>query len=140
MSFQITLTPSRKAAARFVVAVRRALQRAYVEEQANGLTQTTIAKTIGVHRSVINRELRGAKDITLGRVAELASAMGRVATLELAHVSAVTDMKLAAASSMPPGFDWQHLLNTASANTAAQYLTFDTANNNLAPVPRLVAL
>ena len=30
-----------------------------------------------VNRSVINRELKGFKDITLGRVAELAWAMGR---------------------------------------------------------------
>jgi transcriptional regulator with XRE-family HTH domain len=83
-SFQITLSPSKRAAARFVNSVRRKLQKALVEEsQKSGLTQTEIANTIGVHRSVINRELRGRKDITLGRVAELASAMGRRAELEL---------------------------------------------------------
>jgi transcriptional regulator with XRE-family HTH domain len=84
MSFQITLSPSKRAAARFVNDVRRKLQRALAEEsEKRGLTQTDIAKEIGVHRSVINRELRGRKDITLGRVAELALAMGRKAELDL---------------------------------------------------------
>jgi transcriptional regulator with XRE-family HTH domain len=83
-SFQITLSPSKRAAGRFVNAVRRKLQKAFAEEcERSGLTQTDIARTIGVHRSVINRELRGHKDITLGRVAELASAMGRKAVIEL---------------------------------------------------------
>ena len=77
-SFQISITPSRRAAGRFIGAVRRTIQRALVEEQEkSGLTQSEIARLIGVHRSVINRELNGRKDITLGRVAELAWAMGR---------------------------------------------------------------
>jgi hypothetical protein len=77
-SFQITLTPSRRAAARFIGQVRRALQKAYVEEQLQrGLSQTDIARLLKVHRSVINRELKGLKDMTLGRVAELSWAMGR---------------------------------------------------------------
>jgi transcriptional regulator with XRE-family HTH domain len=66
-----------------VTSVRRALQKALVEEDAHGLTQSAIARAIGVHRSVINRELRGEKDITLSRVAELAYAMGRKPVLEL---------------------------------------------------------
>jgi len=82
--FQITISPSRRAAARFVSKVRRSLQKALLEEERKtGLKQTDIAKAIGVHRSVINRELRGKKDITLGRVAELAWAMGRKPALEL---------------------------------------------------------
>lgn len=77
-SFQISLTPSKKAAARYVTAVRRALQKALTEEnKKSGLTQTEIARAIGVHRSVINRELRGQKNITLSRVAELAWALNR---------------------------------------------------------------
>lgn len=83
-SFQLTLSPSRRAAARFVTAVRRALLKALSEElQERGLTQSEIARVIGVHRSVINRELRGQKDITLSRVAELAYAMGRAPTFTL---------------------------------------------------------
>jgi transcriptional regulator with XRE-family HTH domain len=82
-SFQITLSPAKRAAGRFVYGVRRKLQKAYSEEQKKrGLTQTAIAAEIGVHRSVINRELRGAKDITLGRVAELAAALGRTPVIE----------------------------------------------------------
>lgn len=82
-SFQIGITPSRRAAARFILAVRRALQKALAEEaKARGLTQSDIAREIAVHRSVVNRELRGQKDITLGRVAELAFAMGREAVID----------------------------------------------------------
>lgn len=78
MSFQITLKPNRKAAARFIGEVRRALLKAYADEQkVSGLSQTDIARALGVHRSVINRELRGTKDMTLGRAAELAWACKR---------------------------------------------------------------
>lgn len=77
-SFQISITPGRRAAARFVARVRRQFQKALTEEsRAKGLTQAEIARRIGVHRSVINRELNGRKDITLGRVGELAWALGR---------------------------------------------------------------
>ncbi|MHB2205090.1 helix-turn-helix domain-containing protein [Methylobacterium sp. CM6257] len=78
MSFRITLTPSKRTAGRFIEKVRRALLTALAQEEAaNGLTQSDIARSIGVNRSVIHRELRGHKDITLGRVAELAWAMKR---------------------------------------------------------------
>jgi transcriptional regulator with XRE-family HTH domain len=73
-SFRIAISPSRRVAGRFVASVRRAVQQALVEEN---LTQSDIARTLGVHRSVISREIRGYKDITLGRVAELAFALGR---------------------------------------------------------------
>lgn len=83
-SFQIGINPSRRAAGRFVSRVRRALQRAVVEEgDRNGLNQSKIAEAIGVHRSVISRELNGRQDITLGRIAELAWAMGREIEFEL---------------------------------------------------------
>jgi Helix-turn-helix domain len=83
-SFQIAVEPSRKAAARFVLQVRRSLQKAFVEEQtARGLSQSEIARLIKVHRSVINRELKGVKDITLGRVGELSWAMGRVPSFSI---------------------------------------------------------
>jgi hypothetical protein len=80
-SFRIAIEPNRRAAARFVGQVRRALQKAFVEEQqARGLTQAEIARELKVHRSVINRELKGFKDMTLGRVGELSWAMGRKAS------------------------------------------------------------
>lgn len=89
LSFQISITPHRRAATRFIGKVRRSLLKALAEENAaRGLTQSDIARVVDVHRSVINRELRGYKDITLGRVAELAFAMGR--TPEFALPKAAT--------------------------------------------------
>ncbi|WP_193749075.1 helix-turn-helix domain-containing protein [Sphingopyxis sp. C-1] len=83
-SFQIAISPSKRAAGRFISKVRRALQRALVEEQAaSGINQSAVAKAIGVHRSVISRELNGRQDITLGRVAELAWSMGREIDFQL---------------------------------------------------------
>ena len=85
-SFQITIAPNRRAAGRFISKVRRDLIKALAEEKAHrGVTQSQIARNIGVHRSVINRELKGRNDITLGRVAELAWALGREINFELLH-------------------------------------------------------
>jgi transcriptional regulator with XRE-family HTH domain len=82
--YQTGIKPSRRAAARFVTRVRRALQRALVEEGTRtGLSQSDVARSIDVHRSVISRELNGRQDITLGRVAELAWAMGREIQFDL---------------------------------------------------------
>ena len=83
-SFQTTVTPSRRAAARFVSHVRRALVTALAEQsEPSKISQADIARAIGVHRSVINRELRGRADINVGRIAELAWALGREPVLEL---------------------------------------------------------
>jgi transcriptional regulator with XRE-family HTH domain len=83
-SFQISITPSRRAAARFISGVRRKILTALEEEsKKRGLKQTDLARAIGVHRSVINRELNGKKDMTLGRVAELGWALGRVPAFDL---------------------------------------------------------
>lgn len=87
-SFQISITPSRRIAARFVTGVRRKILKALEEEsKKTGLKQTDIARAIGVHRSVINRELRGKKDMPLSRVAELAWAMGRAPFFDLPAVA-----------------------------------------------------
>jgi plasmid maintenance system antidote protein VapI len=107
-SFRIGVTPSRRAAARFVAHVRRSLQRALVEERdLTGVNQSKIALSLDVHRSVISRELNGLQDITLGRVAELAWAMGRevdfklvrperveLSNVPLAQAGALTSQKL----------------------------------------------
>ena len=83
-SFRISISPSRRVATRYINDVRRAIQKAYAEEhQLSGLTQSEIARSIGVHRSVINRQLRGQKDLTLGRVGEFAYALGREPFFEL---------------------------------------------------------
>jgi plasmid maintenance system antidote protein VapI len=77
-SFSITISPHRRTAARFIVEVRRAIQQALTEEfRARGLTQAEIARILKVHRSVINREIRGDKDLTVGRIGELAHILGR---------------------------------------------------------------
>jgi transcriptional regulator with XRE-family HTH domain len=83
-SFRISLTPSKRVAGRFVSSVRRAIQKALAEEQRDsGLTQSDIARKIGVHRSVINRQIQGREDMTLSRVAELAWALGRKPVFDL---------------------------------------------------------
>jgi transcriptional regulator with XRE-family HTH domain len=75
-----------------VTSVRRAIQRALAEEKAkSGMTQSDIARAIGVHRSVISREISGYQDLTLGRVAELAWVMGRTP-----HFALLTDDALQA--------------------------------------------
>jgi transcriptional regulator with XRE-family HTH domain len=108
-SFQITLSPTKRAAGRFVYGVRRALQRAFAEEQTKrGLTQTAIANTIGVHRSVISRELRGVKDITLSRVAELASAMGRKAVLTFPEITLAQDANASLPHDQQITATWSH--------------------------------
>lgn len=91
MSFRLSISPLSRDAGRFIGRVRRALLKALAEETAKrGLTQADVARFIGVHRSVINKELRGEKDITLGRVAELASALGRKPVFELREPHAAT--------------------------------------------------
>jgi len=128
-SFRISVTPSRRAAGRFVTQVRRSLQKAYAEEKKkSGLTQTDIARAIKVHRSVINRELRGHKDITVGRAGELAWAMGRVATFGCLEPVVTVGTN--------------HFASTNASSCGAQMVpipvigaaSLKPANNNLTPV------
>jgi|ERR1700736_3179574 len=100
-SFQASITPSKRAAGRFVSRVRRALQKALAEEASkSGITQSDLARAIGVNRSVIHRELRGHADLTLGRIAELAWALGRRPTLELTQPTTPRGSNLSAATSV----------------------------------------
>jgi hypothetical protein len=93
MSYQLTLSPSRRAATRMINKVRREIQKAFAEEQLkSGINQSQIARAIGVHRSVINREIKGYKDITLGRVGELAWALGREPTIVFAEPAEIQGM------------------------------------------------
>lgn len=86
-SFQITISPKDRVAGRFVSLVRRTIQKALAEESAKrGLTQSDLARSIGVNRSVVSREIRGHKDLTLSRVAELAWALGRKPVFDLQEV------------------------------------------------------
>lgn len=89
-SFQVSITPSKRAAGRFVSRVRRALQKALIEEhEKRGVTQSDLARAIGVHRSVISRELNGFADLPLSRAAELAWALGRKAVFTLEEPAAM---------------------------------------------------
>lgn len=102
-SFQIAISPSRRAAGRFISRVRRSLQLALVEEgQLSGINQSKVANAIGIHRSVISRELNGRQDITLGRVAEIAWALGREVEFNLPRVdySAGCNVPLASAGAL----------------------------------------
>lgn len=87
-SFQIHVSRHRRAAARYVADVRRKIQMAFAESP---LSQSDVARALGVHRSVISREVRGHKDLTLGRVAEIACLLGYTATFELKTVEVVQD-------------------------------------------------
>ena len=104
-SFQITLSPTKRVKGRFVSNVRRSLQKALAEEnRLHCTTQADIAREIGVHRSVINRELRGVKDITVGRVAEIAYVLRRRAILALPErVTAAGSNQPAQTPSAMPG-------------------------------------
>lgn len=81
MSFQLSVTPHRRAAARFIDAVHRSLLKAFSDSPE--ISQTDIANVLGVHRSVINRQMRGRKDMSLARVAEIAHLLGYEADFTL---------------------------------------------------------
>lgn len=81
---------------------------------------------------MINRELRGHKDITVGRAGELAWAMGRVATFECLEpvVTAGTNIFATSASSYGAQTVPIPVIGAASLKPA---------NNNLTPVLEAVA-
>lgn len=87
MSFQIAIPKNRKSAARFVGRVRRSLVRMIADEPE--VSQSQIADAIGVHRSVISRQLKGQADMNIGRVAEIAWAAGYRPSFGLEKVEAV---------------------------------------------------
>lgn len=77
-SYQISLTPAKRTAGRFVAAVRRELQKALAEEHAaHGVTQASLAADLGVNRSVIHRQIVGHENLTVSRIGEIAGALGR---------------------------------------------------------------
>lgn len=96
-SYQIALAPHRRAAARFIAKVRRKLLQALAEEEkSQGLKQVDIARLLGVHRSVINKELRGEANISVGRIAELAYALGRRPEFSLLEIGQQAGSNVAA--------------------------------------------
>ena len=89
MSFQITLAGNRKAAARFVGTARQRLLKALAENP--DISQADIARLLGVNRAVITRQLKGTRDISMGRAAEIAWALGYKPEFELKKKKAATD-------------------------------------------------
>lgn len=78
MSFQINTPWHTLDGAELVTSARDALVRVLFHEKKMGRTnQAKIAEKIGVDRSVINRQLTGAADISVSRVGEIASILGR---------------------------------------------------------------
>ena len=117
-SFQLSVTPHRRAAARFVDGVRRSLQRAFAEEP--DVSQTDIANALGVHRSVINRQLRGYKDMTLSRVAEIAWALGREPHFELAEPAELDGANTPQLTHVAPS-----VTSVTVAGTSTNFTTWD---------------
>jgi hypothetical protein len=77
-SYQISLTPTKRAAGRLIALVRREIQKALAEEHAeHGTTQASIAAALDVNRSVIHRQVMGLENMTIGRVGEIANVLGR---------------------------------------------------------------
>ncbi len=81
-SFRLKLSPKETAAVDFISDVRDELWAVILRERKQRkITQQAIAELIGVHRSVINRELSGHANLTLRRIAELAWAVGYTPTI-----------------------------------------------------------
>ena len=77
-SFQFAPTPRKRKVARFIRRVRRELQKAFIEEKtARGLTQAELARTLGINRSLVCRQLAGSANLTLRTIGDYAWALDR---------------------------------------------------------------
>ncbi len=69
---------------RLLSEITHAINRALVEEfRARGLTQTQMAKTLGVDKSFISKKLSGEGNMTLETLADLAFALDRPVMVQL---------------------------------------------------------
>jgi transcriptional regulator with XRE-family HTH domain len=83
-SFQFDVGGRARKAGRFIGRVRDELLKALSEKKAKeGLTQQALATKLGVHRSLINRQLSGESNLTLRSLADLAWAMDMDLKFEL---------------------------------------------------------
>ncbi len=129
-SLVISITPSERAAGRFISAVRRALLKALAEEEKKrGLKQTDIARAIKVHRSVINRELRGKKDISVGRIGQFAWALGRKPFFDLPEPT------IQQGSNLPPPSQAALLAQASQAKSNPPFDLWELLKPKPAPVP-----
>lgn len=77
MSYELKISAKDRAAGRFIGSVKKALLRAaFAEKESSGISQQSIAKKLGVNRSVIHRILKGESNLTLRSVGEIAWALG----------------------------------------------------------------
>ena len=90
-SFLFDIGEKDRAVGRFIGHVRSELQRAFAREKANRkLTQQAVATSLGVNRSVINRQLTGYENMTIKSVAELTWAIGWVPNFSLEEIEATS--------------------------------------------------
>jgi transcriptional regulator with XRE-family HTH domain len=88
-SFQYDIGSEGRRRSRFIWRVRNELLKALAEEKTkSSLTQDTLAKKLGVHRSELNRWLTGEKPLSLRSVADLAGALDRELTFKVAPPAA----------------------------------------------------
>ena len=112
MSFQIAIAPNRRAATRFIGKVRRGLRRALADKPE--ISRSQVAESIGVHRSVITKQLNGHADMSLGRVAEIAWAMGLKPSLTFNPIELADGSNLKVTS--PPAYETKFRTSKSSAN------------------------
>jgi transcriptional regulator with XRE-family HTH domain len=87
MSLLFDIGEKARRVSRFLGMIHRELQQAAEEERAaRKLTQQQIADSLGVNRSVINRQILGGGNLTLRRVAEFAWALNRAPVFELRKI------------------------------------------------------
>jgi plasmid maintenance system antidote protein VapI len=119
MSFRITLPRHKRDGARFVGSVSRELQKVLAEEQKEtGLKQADIARTLGVNRATITRQIHGHENMTLLRVGELGSAMGRHAVISFPKQTSVS--------------------SGSNEKPAAVSLRYETTTSNAVATPRML--
>lgn len=77
-SFHFDIDPKEHFVARAISRARDALRLAFLEEKATrDFTQADLARTLGIDRSVINRQLTGDANMTIRSLAELAWGLDR---------------------------------------------------------------
>lgn len=74
MSYQLKISPRKSKAGRFIGAVHRAIQGAFIE---SGLKQQELAKLLDVDRSTVNKRLLGEANLTLRSISDLAWALNK---------------------------------------------------------------
>lgn len=89
-SFHFDIGARARNAGRFIAHVRNELLRALTErKKETKLSQQTLAHKLGVHRSLINRQLTGETNMTLRSLADLAWAMDLEISVELKKLADV---------------------------------------------------